>query len=57
MGCGAEAAPRQGRVIGNGLIRATRGRITVLDRTRLEEVADDAYGFSEAEYDRVMAEA
>src|SRR3954471_17799138 len=42
---------------GGGLIRATRGRIRVLDRTKLEEVADDAYGVAEAEYARVMAEA
>ena len=42
---------------GGGLIRASRGRITVLDRTKLEEVADDAYGLAEAEYARVMAGA
>jgi CRP-like cAMP-binding protein len=42
---------------GGGLIRAERGRITVLDRTKLEEVADDTYGLAEAEYARVMAEA
>ena len=42
---------------GNRLIRAQRGRITVLDRAGLEEVADDAYGIAEAEYARVMAEA
>ena len=35
---------------GNGLIRATRGRITILDRKRLIETADDAYGVAEAEY-------
>lgn len=40
---------------GNGLIKATRGRITVLDRARLEEFASDAYGMPEAEYARVMA--
>jgi CRP-like cAMP-binding protein len=40
---------------GNGLIRAKRGRITVLNRPGLEEVADAAYGFSEAEYAKVMA--
>jgi CRP-like cAMP-binding protein len=39
---------------GNGLIRAKRGRITVLDRAGLEAVADEAYGFSEAEYAKVM---
>lgn len=35
---------------GNRLIRATRGRIVVLDRAGLEAVADDAYGLAEAEY-------
>ena len=39
---------------GNGLIRATRGRITILDRERLIETADDAYGVAEAEYANVM---
>jgi len=39
---------------GNGLIRATRGRITILDRERLIETADDAYGLAEAEYASVM---
>src|SRR5215204_2293808 len=42
---------------GNRLIRAKRGRITVLDRTGLEEVADSAYGISEAEYASVMGQA
>ena len=42
---------------GNKLIRARRGRIPVLDRAGLEEVADDAYGAAEAEYARVMGEA
>jgi CRP-like cAMP-binding protein len=42
---------------GNRLIRAARGRITVLDRTGLEEVADTAYGVSEAEYASVMEQA
>jgi CRP-like cAMP-binding protein len=41
----------------SGLIRASRGRITVLDRPKLEEVADDAYGLSEAEYASVMGQA
>ena len=39
------------------LIRARRGRVTVLDRTGLEEVADGAYGVSEAEYASVMEAA
>jgi CRP-like cAMP-binding protein len=42
---------------GNKLIRAKRGGITVLDRVRLEEVAGDAYGVSEAEYASVMGQA
>jgi CRP-like cAMP-binding protein len=41
----------------NRLIRAKRGGITVLDRTRLEEVAGDAYGVSEAEYASVVGQA
>ena len=28
---------------GNGLIRSTRGLVTVLDRAKLEDLADDAY--------------
>lgn len=42
---------------GNGVIRAERGRITVLNRTKLEALADDAYGVPEAEYARIMAPA
>jgi CRP-like cAMP-binding protein len=41
---------------GNGLIQAKRGVITILDRDRLEELADSAYGLPEAEYARLMAE-
>ncbi len=41
---------------GNGLIRAKRGVITILDREKLEELADNAYGLPEAEYARLMAE-
>jgi CRP-like cAMP-binding protein len=37
-----------------GLIRTARGRITVLDRARLEALAEDAYGLSETEYASVM---
>jgi CRP-like cAMP-binding protein len=40
---------------GNGLIRAKRGSITVLDREGLQALADDAYGLPEAEYERLMA--
>ena len=41
---------------GNGLIRALRGLITILDRGRLEALADNAYGLAEAEYARLVAE-
>ena len=39
---------------GQGIIRAERGRITVLDRARLEEVAGGSYGVPEAEYRRLI---
>jgi CRP-like cAMP-binding protein len=39
---------------GRGLIRATRGLVTVLDRTGLAALAGAAYGVSEAEYQRVV---
>jgi CRP-like cAMP-binding protein len=39
---------------GNGLIRAKRGSLTVLDRAGLEALARDAYGVAEAEYAHVM---
>jgi CRP-like cAMP-binding protein len=42
---------------GNRMIRAARGRITVLDRAGLEEVAGTAYGVPEAEYATVMGQA
>src|SRR3954469_13117595 len=41
----------------NGLIRASRGRITVLDRTGLEKAAGDAYGVSKAEYASILEQA
>ncbi len=37
-----------------GLIRAERGIITVVDRKGLEETADASYGVPEAEYKRLM---
>jgi CRP-like cAMP-binding protein len=40
----------------SGLIRASRGMITILDRDGLEELADTAYGLPETEYARQMAE-
>ena len=39
---------------GAGLIRARRGRIRVLSRTRLEEAAGQTYGPAEAEYERLI---
>jgi CRP-like cAMP-binding protein len=37
-----------------GVIRAERGRITVIDRQGLEELADGSYGVPEAEYKRLI---
>lgn len=39
---------------GVNIIRATRGKITLLDRGRLEETAGDSYGIPEAEYHRLI---
>jgi CRP-like cAMP-binding protein len=39
---------------GMQVIRAKRGVITVLDREKLEELAEDSYGLSEVEYTRLM---
>jgi len=39
---------------GRGLIRATRGNITVLDRKGLEAAANDSYGAPETEYRRLF---
>lgn len=39
---------------GKGLIRADRGRITILDREGLEEEARGSYGAPEAEYERLF---
>jgi hypothetical protein len=39
---------------GRGLIRATRGLVTVLDRDGLATLAGGAYGASEAEYQRLV---
>src|SRR3954471_17677625 len=41
---------------GNHLIRSKRNLITILNREKLEELADDAYGVPEAEYARLMGE-
>lgn len=42
---------------GNHAIRARRGRITILDREKLADLARDGYGFAEAEYERLIAPA
>ncbi|ACA16317.1 transcriptional regulator, Crp/Fnr family [Methylobacterium sp. 4-46] len=42
---------------GRGLIRARRGRITILDRPRLIAAAEDGYGVAEAEHDRLIEAA
>lgn len=40
---------------GAGMIRALRGRIVVLNREKLEDMAGDAYGPAEAEAERLIA--
>jgi CRP-like cAMP-binding protein len=40
---------------GKGLIRSTRGLITVLDRDGLNEQANGSYGIPEAEYERLFS--
>ncbi|MCJ2092298.1 Crp/Fnr family transcriptional regulator [Methylobacterium sp. J-072] len=42
---------------GAGMVRASEGRITVLDRDRLKDLAGDTYGPAEGEYERLLAEA
>jgi CRP-like cAMP-binding protein len=39
---------------GKGLIRSTRGNITIVDREGLVEAANGAYGFAEREYQRLL---
>ena len=39
---------------GTGVIRSQRGRVTILDRERLQELAGDSYGQAEAEYRRLI---
>ena len=39
---------------GAGIIRSQRGRVTILDRERLQELAGDSYGQAEAEYRRLI---
>jgi hypothetical protein len=39
---------------GHGVIKASRGLITVVDRKGLEAHSDASYGVPEAEYDRLV---
>jgi CRP-like cAMP-binding protein len=39
---------------GAGLIRSTRGRVLIIDRTGLEQLAHEGYGRPEAEYRRLI---
>lgn len=39
---------------GMGAVSARRGEITILDRTKLEDMAGDSYGVPEAEYRRLL---
>jgi CRP-like cAMP-binding protein len=39
---------------GDGLIRATRGNIAIVDRDGLIETSNGVYGFAESEYERLM---
>jgi CRP-like cAMP-binding protein len=40
---------------GAGMIRSKRGRVLILDREKLEELADDGYGRPGAEYRKLIA--
>jgi len=42
---------------GRKAIRATRGKITILDRAKLEEAAGGSYGVTEAEYRRLLEDS
>jgi len=42
---------------GHRLIKARRGRLTILDRKAMEAVADDGYGLPEAEFARLIERA
>ena len=41
---------------GRGLIKAARGKITIRDRAKLENVAGASYGLPEAEYIRLIGQ-
>lgn len=55
------AAERSGMTVslhvleGAGMIRSKRGRVIILDRHKLEELAGEGYGRPEAEYRRLIA--
>jgi CRP-like cAMP-binding protein len=38
----------------DGLIAASRGSVTILDRARLMEMSNGSYGFAEAHYERLL---
>ena len=40
---------------GEGMIRSTRGFVTIADRQKLQNLAGEAYGKPEAEYTRLIA--
>lgn len=40
---------------GAGMIRSRRGRVLILDREKLEELAGDGYGRPEAEFRKLIA--
>jgi CRP-like cAMP-binding protein len=42
---------------GGGMIKATRGQVTIRDRAKLVETASSSYGVPEAEYERLIAGA
>jgi CRP-like cAMP-binding protein len=39
---------------GDGIVKATRGHLQILDRPRMEDLAGGCYGMPEREYDRLM---
>jgi CRP-like cAMP-binding protein len=41
---------------GARIIKATRGRVEILDREQLQEAAGDSYGLPEAEYERLIGD-
>jgi CRP-like cAMP-binding protein len=41
---------------GMGLIKATRGRIQIVDRAKMQDVAGGCYGLPEREYERLIGE-